>query len=229
MNKQTTTATSQRGISRGWLAVILTLAILIIDQVIKIEVKTNMCLHQSIRITDWFYINFIENSGMAYGMTFINKLVLSLFRIVAVSVIGYYLWKQVKEKARYGYIVCLAMILAGAAGNIFDSMFYGLCFNASSPYYVSYYVPFGQGYAPFLMGKVVDMFYFPIIDTYWPQWMPFVGGDHFIFFSPVFNFADACISVGVIVLLLFYRRELGTLSLKSAEETDKDKNEEQQD
>ncbi|MBO5603543.1 MAG: lipoprotein signal peptidase [Prevotella sp.] len=229
MNKQTTTATRQRGISRGWLAVILTLAILIIDQVIKIEVKTNMCLHQSIRITDWFYINFIENSGMAYGMTFINKLVLSLFRIVAVSVIGYYLWKQVKEKARYGYIVCLAMILAGAAGNIFDSMFYGLCFNASSPYYVSYFVPFGQGYAPFLMGKVVDMFYFPIIDTYWPQWMPFVGGDHFIFFSPVFNFADACISVGVIVLLLFYRRELGTLSLKSSEETDKDKNEEQQD
>lgn len=229
MNKQTTTATRQRGISRGWLAVILTLAILIIDQVIKIEVKTNMCLHQSIRITDWFYINFIENSGMAYGMTFINKLVLSLFRIVAVSVIGYYLWRQVKEKARYGYIVCLAMILAGAAGNIFDSMFYGLCFNASSPYYVSYFVPFGQGYAPFLMGKVVDMFYFPIIDTYWPQWMPFVGGDHFIFFSPVFNFADACISVGVIVLLLFYRRELGTLSLKSAEESDKDKNEEQQD
>ena len=229
MNKQTTTATRQRGISRGWLAVILTLAILIIDQVIKIEVKTNMCLHQSIRITDWFYINFIENSGMAYGMTFINKLVLSLFRIVAVSVIGYYLWKQVKEKARYGYIVCLAMILAGAAGNIFDSMFYGLCFNASSPYYVSYFVPFGQGYAPFLMGKVVDMFYFPIIDTYWPQWVPFVGGDHFIFFSPVFNFADACISVGLIVLLLFYRRELGTLSLKSAEESDKDKNEEQQD
>ena len=229
MNKQTATATRQRGISRGWLAVILTLAILIIDQVIKIEVKTHMCLHQSIRITDWFYINFIENSGMAYGMTFINKLVLSLFRIVAVSVIGYYLWKQVKEKARYGYIVCLAMILAGAAGNIFDSMFYGLCFNASSPYYVSYFVPFGQGYAPFLMGKVVDMFYFPIIDTYWPQWMPFVGGDHFIFFSPVFNFADACISVGVIVLLLFYRRELGTLSLKSAEESDKDKNEEQQD
>ena len=229
MNKQTTTATRQRGISRGWLAVILTLAIIIIDQVIKIEVKTNMCLHQSIRITDWFYINFIENSGMAYGMTFINKLVLSLFRIVAVSVIGYYLWKQVKVKARYGYIVCLAMILAGAAGNIFDSMFYGLCFNASSPYYVSYFVPFGQGYAPFLMGKVVDMFYFPIIDTYWPQWVPFVGGDHFIFFSPVFNFADACISVGVIVLLLFYRRELGTLSLKSAEDSDKDKNEEQQD
>ncbi|MBP5278412.1 MAG: lipoprotein signal peptidase [Prevotella sp.] len=230
MNEQTPTAAHPRGLSRGWLAVIITVAILIIDQVIKIEVKTNMCLHQSIRITDWFYINFIENNGMAYGITFINKLVLSIFRIIAVTVIGYYLWRQTRQKARYGYIICLAMILAGAAGNIFDSMFYGLIFNASSPYYVSYFVPFGQGYAPFLMGKVVDMFYFPIIDTYWPQWMPFVGGDHFIFFSPVFNFADACISVGVVVLLLFFRKELGTLSLKSAEpaETPKDDDDPQQ-
>ncbi|MBR6946052.1 MAG: lipoprotein signal peptidase [Prevotella sp.] len=227
MNEQTPTAAHPRGLSRGWLAVIITVAILIIDQVIKIEVKTNMCLHQSIRITDWFYINFIENNGMAYGITFINKLVLSIFRIIAVTVIGYYLWKQTRQQARYGYIICLAMILAGAAGNIFDSMFYGLIFNASSPYYVSYFVPFGQGYAPFLMGKVVDMFYFPIIDTYWPQWMPLVGGEHFIFFSPVFNFADACISVGVVVLLLFFRKELGTLSLKSAE-TPKDDNDPQQ-
>ena len=227
MNEQTPTAAHPRGLSRGWLAVIITVAILIIDQVIKIEVKTNMCLHQSIRITDWFYINFIENNGMAYGITFINKLVLSIFRIIAVTVIGYYLWKQTRQQARYGYIICLAMILAGAAGNIFDSMFYGLIFNASSPYYVSYFVPFGQGYAPFLMGKVVDMFYFPIIDTYWPQWMPLVGGEHFIFFSPVFNFADACISVGVVVLLLFFRKELGTLSLKSAE-TPKDDHDPQQ-
>ena len=227
MNEQTPTAAHPRGLSRGWLAVIITVAILIIDQVIKIEVKTNMCLHQSIRITDWFYINFIENNGMAYGITFINKLVLSIFRIIAVTVIGYYLWRQTRQQARYGYIICLAMILAGAAGNIFDSMFYGLIFNASSPYYVSYFVPFGQGYAPFLMGKVVDMFYFPIIDTYWPQWMPLVGGEHFIFFSPVFNFADACISVGVVVLLLFFRKELGTLSLKSAE-TPKDDHDPQQ-
>ncbi|MBR5349803.1 MAG: lipoprotein signal peptidase [Prevotella sp.] len=227
MNEQTPTAAHPRGLSHGWLAVIITVAILIIDQVIKIEVKTNMCLHQSIRITDWFYINFIENNGMAYGITFINKLVLSIFRIIAVTVIGYYFWKQTRQQARYGYIICLAMILAGAAGNIFDSMFYGLIFNASSPYYVSYFVPFGQGYAPFLMGKVVDMFYFPIIDTYWPQWMPLVGGEHFIFFSPVFNFADACISVGVVVLLLFFRKELGTLSLKSAE-TPKDDNDPQQ-
>jgi signal peptidase II len=106
------------------------------------------------------------------------------------------------------------MILAGAAGNIFDSMFYGLIFDASSPYHVSTLVPFGEGYAPFLMGKVVDMFYFPIIETTWPSWMPFWGGQDFVFFSPVFNFADASISVGVVALLLFYRKEISQISFK---------------
>ena len=106
------------------------------------------------------------------------------------------------------------MIMAGAAGNIFDSMFYGLIFNASSEYYASYFVPFGTGYAPFLMGKVVDMFYFPLIVTTWPDWVPFVGGEPYVFFSPIFNFADSAISVGVVLLLLFYRREIGELSLK---------------
>lgn len=214
---------------RGWAAALVVLVILVVDQVIKIWVKTHMTLHEQIEILSWFKIVFIENNGMAYGMEIGSKLVLSLFRVVAVGVLGYYIAQQVRKQARWGYVICLSMVLAGAAGNIFDSAFYGLIFNASSEFYKSYFVPFGTGYAPFLMGKVVDMFYFPIIDTYWPQWVPFVGGDHFIFFSPVFNFADACISVGVIVLLLFYRRELGTLSLKSAEESDKDKNEEQQD
>ena len=216
-------------ITKGQLAIILVIAILLIDQVIKIWVKTSMTLHESIHITDWFYILFIENSGMAFGMEIGSKILLSLFRLVAIIFLAYYIRQEVAKHARTGYIVCLAMILAGAAGNLIDCMLYGLIFTASSDFYLSYMVPFGTGYAPFLMGKVVDMFYFPIIDTYWPQWMPFVGGDHFIFFSPVFNFADACISVGVIVLLLFYRRELGTLSLKSSEESDKDKNEEQQD
>ena len=108
-------------------------------------------------------------------------------------------------------------------------MFYGLVFNASSPYYLSYFVPFGTGYAPFLMGKVVDMFYFPLIETDWPQWMPFVGGDHFIFFSPVFNFADACISVSVVWLLLFYRKEISSISLsKAIEQSEKQEVEESQ-
>lgn len=196
----------------GLLAFILIIAILVIDQIIKIEVKTNMCLGESVRVTDWFYISFIENNGMAYGMTFFNKLVLSVFRIIAVGCIGWYMHKVLQQKHSTGYIVVLSMILAGAAGNIIDSMFYGLIFNASSPFYVSYLVPFGSGYASFLQGKVVDMFYFPLIVTTYPDWVPFKGGQEFIFFSPVFNFADACISVGVVLLLLFFRKEMEGIS-----------------
>lgn len=191
---------------------VLTVILLVIDQWIKISVKTGMCLHESIRITDWFYISFIENNGMAFGMTMINKLVLSIFRIIAIVALGWYLARQLRRRVRMLWLVCLTLVFAGAIGNLLDCMFYGLIFNASSPYYVSYFVPFGHGYAPFLMGKVVDMFYFPIIVTTWPEWMPFWGGDEFVFFSPVFNFADSCVSVGVIMVLLFCRRELSQIS-----------------
>ena len=194
------------------MATLIVVAILLIDQAIKIWVKTSMSLHESIHVTDWFYITFNENNGMAFGMQLVSKIVLSLFRILAIIALGYYIWLQVRRQARTGYIVCLSMVLAGAAGNLIDCLFYGLVFNASSPYYLSYFVPFGTGYAPFLMVKVVDMFYFPLIETEWPLWMPFVGGDHFVFFSPVFNFADASISVSVILLLLFYREEISKLS-----------------
>jgi len=204
----------KRIISDGWLATIVVVSAIIIDQLIKVWVKTNMTLHESIRIFDWFYISFIENNGMAYGMQIGSKLVLSLFRVAAISLLVYYLWQQVRKKARIGYIVCLSMVLAGAIGNMVDCMFYGLVFNASSEAYTSYFVPFGTGYAPFLMGKVVDMFYFPLIVTTWPEWVPFWGGDEFIFFSPVFNYADANISVGVVLLLLFYRKEISQISLK---------------
>ncbi len=176
-----------------------------------------MTLHEQIEILSWFKIVFIENNGMAYGMEIGSKLVLSLFRIVAITVLGYYIWLQTKKKARWGYLVCLSMVLAGAAGNIFDSAFYGLIFNASSEYYTSYFVPFGTGYAPFLMGKVVDMFYFPIITTTWPDWVPMVGGQPYVFFSPIFNFADSAISVGVVLLLLFYRKEISEISIKKGE------------
>ena len=200
--------------TKGRLATLIIVAILLIDQAIKIWVKTSMSLHESIHITDWFYITFIENMGMAFGMQLGSKIVLSLFRVVAISVLGYYIWQQVKKNARTGYILLLSMVLAGAAGNLIDCMFYGLIFNESSPHYLSYFVDFGTGYAPFLMGKVVDMFYFPLIETEWPMWMPFVGGQHFVFFSPVFNFADASISVSVVLLLLFYREEISKISIK---------------
>ena len=201
-------------LSYGWLAAILVVAILLIDQLIKIWVKSSMHLHESIHVFDWFYISFIENNGMAYGFQLGSKLLLSLFRIAAIGVLAYYLWQQVRKRARVGYIVCLAMVLAGATGNLIDCMFYGLCFEPSTPYHVASMVTWGEGYAPFLMGKVVDMFYFPLIVTTYPEWVPFWGGDPFIFFSPVFNFADASISVGVVLLLLFFRKELSEISLK---------------
>lgn len=212
-------------LTRGRISVLIIVALLVIDQIIKILVKTNMCLGETIHITDWFYIDFVENNGMAYGMTFINKFLLSLLRIVAVSFIGWYIYRQIKAEARMRYLILLSMVFAGAAGNILDSMFYGLIFDASTPFEVAQLVPFGTGYTSFLMGKVVDMFYFPLIVTTWPQWVPFVGGEEFVFFSPVFNFADACISVGVVMLLLLCRTELETLSLfsknnKSANEQD---------
>lgn len=197
---------------KAWMAVAIVVAILLIDQIIKIEVKTNMTLGEAKQVTDWFYIEFIENNGMAYGMKFINKLVLSLFRLFAIGFIGYYLAKIIKKDvAPLGYIVLIAMVLAGAAGNLIDCLFYGLIFDASTPFTVSQFVPFGEGYSTFLHGKVVDMFYFPIIQTTWPEWVPYFGGSEYVFFSPVFNFADACISVGVVALLLFYRKQLEVL------------------
>lgn len=197
---------------KAWMAVAIVVAILLIDQIIKIEVKTNMTLGEAKRVTDWFYIEFIENNGMAYGMKFINKLVLSLFRLFAIGFIGYYLAKIIKKNvAPLGYIVLIAMVLAGAAGNLIDCLFYGLIFDASTPFTVSQFVPFGEGYSTFLHGKVVDMFYFPIIQTTWPEWVPYFGDSEYVFFSPVFNFADACISVGVVALLLFYRKQLEVL------------------
>ena len=192
-------------------SVLIFLVILIIDQVIKISVKTGMTLHESIRVTDWFYISFIENNGMAWGMSIMPKIMLSLFRLVAITAIGWYIYKQIQKGARWLYIVLLSMVLAGAAGNLIDCMFYGMIFSGASPNYTSFFVPWGTGYAPFLEGRVVDMFYFPLIVTTYPDWFPFYGGQPYIFFSPVFNFADACISVSVVAIILFCRKELSLL------------------
>lgn len=167
-----------------------------------------MYLHESIHITDWFQILFTENNGMAFGMEVIGKLFLTSFRIVAVIAIGWFIHKCVKAKLKTGFIVCASLVMAGALGNIIDCVFYGKFFSESTFSEIAQFLPGGGGYAPWLYGKVVDMFYFPIIDANWPQWMPFVGGEHFIFFSPIFNFSDAAISCGIIALLIFYNKEL---------------------
>ncbi|TGX79828.1 lipoprotein signal peptidase [Palleniella muris] len=211
--------------TQGIVAFLLFASILIIDQLIKIEVKTSMSLYESHEVTSWFYITFVENNGMAYGMTFIPKYALSIFRLVAICVIGWYLCRQIVKGARWLYIVLLSLVLAGATGNLVDCMFYGMCFTQSTPDYVSYLVPFGEGYSGFLTGKVVDMFYFPLIVSTYPEWIPYFGGQPFIFFQPVFNFADASISCSVVALLLFCRKELseiGTMS-GSAKNSNTDK------
>lgn len=194
--------------TKGRIAVLVIIAVLIIDQIIKVVIKLNIRLHDYIRITDWFYIHFTENNGMAFGMEIFGKLFLTSFRIIAVTLIGWLLVRFVKKGLKTGFVVCVSLILAGALGNIIDSVFYGVIFSESTQYSMATFMPEGGGYSTWFYGKVVDMFYFPIIDTNWPTWMPFVGGEHFIFFSPIFNFADAAISCGIIALLIFYSKYL---------------------
>jgi signal peptidase II len=148
---------------------------------------------------------------MAFGWELLGgKLFLTLFRLVAVSFIGWFIWKEIRRNRPLGYIICLTLIMAGAAGNIIDCLFYGLIFN-NPPYpYIAQLVPLGMGYGDFLFGRVVDMFYFPLIEWTMPTWMPFFAGEHCIFFSPVFNFADAAISCGIIALILFYHKLTAT-------------------
>ena len=200
---------------QGMLALAIIVLVLVIDQIIKILVKTNMSLGESIDITSWFKILFVENNGMAFGMEIIGKLFLSLFRIGAIGFFIWYLVKILDKGFPTGYIVTVSFVIAGAIGNLLDCMFYGLIFTESTPFREAVFTSFGDGYAPFLYGKVVDMFYFPLWT--WPDWVPFVGGD--IFFGPVFNFADSCITCGVITLLLFYTKVVNMgLHYKTADE-----------
>ncbi len=184
--------------------------VLLVDQVSKFIVKTSMTLGQSFRVFgDWFLIHFTENYGMAFGMEFAGehgKLILSLFRIVAVIVIAWYLGQLVNKKAPRGLIASVSLIMAGALGNIIDSAFYGMLFSESHFNQVAAFLPEGGGYATFLHGRVVDMFYFPLIRTELPGWLPLIGGNEFVFFRPVFNVADSAITSGVFILLVFQRR-----------------------
>ncbi len=192
--------------------VLLVLAVLVVDQISKIWVKTNMYYGEQISIfgLNWAYIYFIENNGMAFGLSLggkWGKLALSLFRIAAVAFLIYYLRRMIQENASRGVLLCFALILAGAIGNIIDSTFYGVIFS-ESPIHGGPAIAFPAegGYAGLLHGKVVDMLYFPIIDTHLPSWVPYFGGDRLQFFKPIFNVADSAITVGIVSLLLFHRK-----------------------
>jgi signal peptidase II len=184
------------------------LLLLLLDQLLKFWIKTNMFLGQEFRIFDWFIIHFTENNGMAFGLEFggdTGKIILSVFRIIVIAWGFTYINTLTKTSLPNGLLVALGLVFGGAIGNIVDGVFYGVLFNDSYNQ-IAEFLPAVGGYSTFLMGKVVDMFYFPLINTHFPNWIPFFGGEHFIFFRPVFNIADAGISVGMFVLILFYRK-----------------------
>ena len=190
-------------------AVLLIALILIIDQILKIWIKTHMVIGQEIRLFgDWGLIHFIENNGMAFGMEMggkPGKLILSIFRIIAIFGIGWFLHIIIERKASAGLVLAVSAIMAGAIGNIIDSAFYGLIFSESYTQPAILFPP-GGGYSSFLHGRVVDMFYFPVIDTHWPDWFPIKAGESFVFFRPVFNIADSAITCGVLAIILFQKK-----------------------
>jgi signal peptidase II len=195
--------------SKKQIAFLVVILALILDQILKIWVKTTFVLGEDRRVIgNWFLLHFVENNGMAFGFEFAGKygkIILSLFRIIAVIGIAWYLGKLIKKGIPTGLVISIAMIMAGAMGNIIDSAFYGLIFTDSFGR-VAEMFPEGGGYATFLHGAVVDMFYFPIIKTTWPSWSPINAGESFVFFRPVFNLADSYITVGIGFILIFYRR-----------------------
>ena len=191
----------------------IVLTTLVLDQALKIWVKTHMYLGQEYQVFDWFYIHFTENNGMAFGMEFggnWGKLGLSLFRIVFVVFMASFLLKLIRKNADKVLIVSLSLVLAGAIGNIIDGTLYGILFSESYRQLATF-LPEAGGYAPLFFGKVVDMFYFPIFKGYLPEWIPFWGGDYFVFFRPVFNIADSAISIGVAIMVIFQKKVMKEL------------------
>ena len=183
--------------------------LIILDQILKIWIKTHFFLGEEYQVFNWFIIHFTENNGMAFGMEFggyTGKKILTLFRIIVVGLGIKYVFDLVKKRLSNGALIALGLIIGGAIGNIIDSSFYGIIFNESYNNVASF-MPEGGGYSSLLHGKVVDMFYFPLMNSHFPNWLPIWGGEHFIFFRPVFNIADAGISVGIFMILLFYRGE----------------------
>lgn len=198
-------------------SILIVFLVLLIDQVLKIWIKTTMMIGEEFPVFgQWFLIHFVENNGMAFGFEFggeYGKMFLSLFRVIAVFGIGWYITRLVKKDLPMGFIACVSLIFAGAIGNIIDSAFYGLIFNDSYGQVATLF-PEGGGYATFLHGRVVDMFYFPLISGVYPEWIPFAGGSDFQFFRPVFNVADSSISIGIFSIILFYRKQFNSLDVK---------------
>lgn len=206
----TATATLEKNVAarRIWMVVAISIAIILADQIMKIWVKTSFYLGEDLPITDWWHLKFIENNGMAFGLELWNKIVLTLGRIVAVVLfIWFVLQIKYAKGIRTGFFVAMALIIAGAAGNIFDCVFYGKIFNNPMPPEIAVAFPEGGGYAGWFEGKVVDMLYFPLFSLHWPSWVPFVGGEYYEFFQYIFNIADSSICIGVALLIFFYSND----------------------
>lgn len=198
-------------ISNGWLATIIIVAVIIIDQVTKIWVKTHFYIGEQVEVASWFKILFIENNGMAFGMELGSKAVLTWLRIIFSILFIYYLVKiRRRTDLPKGFVTCVALITAGAIGNVIDCIAYGQLFNDPMPPQVAQFMPSEGGYASLFNGKVVDMLYFPLAEWDWPQWMPGVGGKHFLFFEPIFNVADACLTTSIFVLIIFYNKYIAS-------------------
>ena len=206
-------------ISNGWLVTIIIAVVIIIDQFTKIYVKTHFYLGEQVDVTSWFKIQFIENNGMAFGMELGSKLILTWLRIIFSALFIYYLVKiRKRTDLPKGFVTCVALITAGAIGNVIDCIAYGQIFSQSTTSSIAQFMPSEGGYASLFNGKVVDMLYFPLAEWDWPQWMPWIGGEHFEFFRPVFNVADACLTTSIIAILIFYHKRL-TADKKEKEKT----------
>ncbi len=189
-----------------WLVVGFIVVMLLIDQITKCYIKLNFTLGEAVEVFPWFNICFIENNGMAFGIEWFDKFFLTLFRIIVVGFVCWYLHKLIQQQARTGYVLTIASVTAGALGNIIDCLFYGILFSASTPTQVATFLPDGGGYAPFFYGKVVDMLYFPLIHN---------AAGEVIFFRPVFNIADCCVTVAVFVILIFYYKDFNQMFEKT--------------
>ena len=212
-------------LSKGKLSALIIALVIVIDQVTKIWVKTHFYIGEQVDVTSWFKLLFIENNGMAFGMELGSKLLLTTFRILASAGCIYYLWRlRSRLDIPKGYVACIALFIAGALGNVIDCIAYGLIFNSPIPPQVAQMFPPGGGYSSLFNGRVVDMLYFPLCEWNWPQWMPWIGGNHFVFFQPIFNVADASLSIGVISLLLFYPKQIVAETSDKNEDTENTEN-----